>query len=506
MKILLTGQIRDADEYTIREEPVRSVDLMERAAEGLSGAIRHDFATSSRFRIFAGCGNNGGDGIALARMLAHRGKMVSLHLLKPDRDLSPDARINLERLPELENLEMSILGPDDSLPGIQGEEVVIDALFGSGLTREPEGNPARIIDHINRSDCKVIAVDLPSGLFGDDNRTNSRKHVVKATVTYSFQIPKLAFFLPENQEYVGRWSVIPIGLHPKFIENCVTPWHYTCQADVADWLTPRSKFDHKGRFGHAILFCGSTGKMGAAILAARAAIRSGCGLLTMHIPAGGNAIIQMAVPESMTIPDPDPGHWSTVGDLSRFTAAGAGPGIGLDPQTWSALSGLLSRSASPLVLDADALNLLAANPGSLLKVPQNSILTPHPGEYNRLFGEDPDDLTRLNRLRELAGTYRLVIVLKGAHTAVAGPDGSVWFNTTGNPGMAKGGSGDVLTGIITSLLARGLEPFTAARLGVYLHGLAGDLAAGENGLEALTAGDIINHIGPAFNRSQKPSI
>jgi NAD(P)H-hydrate epimerase len=208
----------------------------------------------------------------------------------------------------------------------------------------------------------------------------------------------------------------------------------------------------------------------------------------------------------MTVPDPDPDRWSTTGDLSRFTSAGAGPGIGQDPQTWRALSDLLSRSASPLVLDADALNLLSHNPGSLLKVPKDSILTPHPGEYNRLFGEDPDDLSRLNRLRELANAYRLVIILKGAHTAVAGPDGPVWFNTTGNPGMAKGGSGDVLTGIITSLMARGLEPFTAARLAVYLHGLAGDLAAAETGMEAMTAGDIIKQIGPAFNRIQKPLI
>jgi NAD(P)H-hydrate epimerase len=207
----------------------------------------------------------------------------------------------------------------------------------------------------------------------------------------------------------------------------------------------------------------------------------------------------------MTVPDRDPDSWSETHDLSRFTAAGAGPGIGQLPETWRALTYLLKKSTHPLVLDADALNLLAAHPGSLLQVPRKSILTPHPGEYNRIFGEDPDQLTRIFRLREMAKAYQLVIVLKGAHTAVAGPDGSVWFNSTGNPGMAKGGSGDVLTGIITSMLARGLEPFTAARLGVYVHGLAGDLAAAQNGYEALTAGDIINYLGAAFKRIQKRS-
>lgn len=505
MKILLTGQIRAADEFTIREEPVRSIDLMERAAEGLSSFIRSDFPSSSSFRIFAGNGNNGGDSIALARMLAHRGKQIRLYVLKSDRDSSPDNRTNLERLPDLNNLEMSMIGPNDPLPEIDADEVIVDAIFGSGLTREPAGNPARIIDHINASKCRVISVDIPSGLYGDDNRTNSRQHTVRATATYSFQFPKLCFFMPENLPFVGRWSVIPIGLHPAFIESCETPWHYTDGADAASWLPGRSKFDHKGTFGHAILFCGSTGKMGAAILAARAALRSGCGLLTIHIPSSGNAIIQGAVPEAMTDPDRDPDSWSETHDLSRFTAAGAGPGIGQLPETWRALTYLLKKSTHPLVLDADALNLLAAHPGSLLQVPRKSILTPHPGEYNRIFGEDPDQLTRIFRLREMTKAYQLVIVLKGAHTAVAGPDGSVWFNSTGNPGMAKGGSGDVLTGIITSMLARGLEPFTAARLGVYVHGLAGDLAAAQNGYEALTAGDIINYLGAAFKRIQKRS-
>jgi ADP-dependent NAD(P)H-hydrate dehydratase / NAD(P)H-hydrate epimerase len=218
------------------------------------------------------------------------------------------------------------------------------------------------------------------------------------------------------------------------------------------------------------------------------------------VPASGNAMVQTAVPEAMTIPDRDFHAWTAVPELSPYSAIGAGPGIGTDPETWKALEKLLNTSTIPLVLDADALNLLALNPGSLLQVPKNSILTPHPGEYKRLFGDDPDDYSRMMRLKDLAEFYQLVIVLKGAHTAVAGPDGSVWFNMTGNPGMATGGSGDVLTGLITGLVARGYEPYTAARLGVHLHGLAGDIASESTGLEALTAGDIIGSIGKAFLR------
>ncbi|MDD4645057.1 MAG: NAD(P)H-hydrate dehydratase, partial [Bacteroidales bacterium] len=345
-----------------------------------------------------------------------------------------------------------------------------------------------------------------SGLYGEDNRGNSRQHIIRAAETLSFQFPKICFFLPENDSFTGDWKVIPIGIHPDFILDVQTPWNYTDRSDAHGWLKCRAKFSHKGTFGHSLMIAGSTGKMGAAVLTATACIRSGSGLTTVLIPSDGNIIVQIAVPEAMTILDSNTSCWSTVPDLSPYSSIGVGPGIGTGIKSWNALERLLGESRVPLVLDADALNVISCHPGSLQRVPKNSILTPHPGEFKRLFGEDTDDYSRLMRLKELAEINGLVIVLKGANTAVAGPDGSVWFNTTGNPGMATGGSGDVLTGLITGLVAQGYDTFTAARLGVYVHGLAGDIASAETGMEALKAGDITNSIGKAFMRIHNYSI
>ncbi len=506
MKVLTTGQIRMADEYTISHEPVLSKDLMERAALGLAASLEANIRDYKTVRIFAGYGNNGGDGIALARLLSDKGHPVSLHVIKPEKDWSPDAKVNLDRLPDREKLTVTYLQPDSPLPAIDHDDLVIDAIFGSGLTREPEGFFATLIDHLNGSGARIVAVDIPSGLFGEDNRLNSRQHVIRAFQTLTFQFPKLSFFLSENQSFVGDWKVIPIGLHPDFIRNVDSPWNYIEPTDVTGWLKHRDKFSHKGIFGHSLLIAGSTGKIGAAVLSATACIRSGSGLTTVLIPTSGNSIIQTAVPEAMTFPDSNYDRWTHMPDLAPFTAIGAGPGIGTHPSTWKVLVKLLAESPVPLVLDADALNLLSQNPGSLLQVPKNSILTPHPGEFKRLFGECADDYTRLMKLKEMAELYGLVIVLKGAHTAVAGPDGSVWFNTTGNPGMASGGSGDVLTGLLTGLMAQGYDPLIAARMGVFLHGSAGDIAAGICGMESMVARDLTDSIGKAFLRIHNQTV
>jgi NAD(P)H-hydrate epimerase len=479
---------------------------MERAALGLASFIKAECRLSGAIRIFAGYGNNGGDGIALARLISNDGFMVDLHVILPEKSWSPDAKSNLDRLPERENLVVTYLQAGYPLPVIDKNDLVIDALFGTGLTREPEGFMAGVIGHVNKSGARVISVDIPSGLFGEDNRLNSRQHVIKADQTVTFQFPKLCFFLPENHPFVGDWKVVPIGLHPDFINDVDTPWNFIGPEDIFRWLKKRDKFSHKGNYGHSLIISGSTGKAGAAVLAASACIRSGSGLTTVMIPSHGNSIVQTAVPEAMTIPDSHTERWTSVPDLSPYSAIGAGPGTGTHPDSWKALEKVLLNSRVPLVLDADALNLLSLNPGSLLQVPKNSILTPHPGEFKRLFGEDADDYSRIMRLKELSAFYGLVLVLKGAHTAVAGPDGSVWFNITGNPGMATGGSGDVLTGIITGLAAQGYDPFTAARMGVFIHGSAGDIASESTGQEALTALNIIGSIGKAYLRIHKQTI
>lgn len=472
MKVLTTEQIREADEYTILNEPISPAGLMERAAGALTGWVTSHFPGPVTIRIFTGPGNNGGDGKVMARLLAQEGRKIHLHTLQSD----------------------------DMLPEISPDDLVIDTLFGSGLNREPEGIMAACIDLINQSEATVISVDIPSGLYGENNGSNSYKHVVRADITLTLEMPKLSLFLPENQLYTGEWHVVPIGLHPVFLAGADTPWHYMTDSDCRPWIKKREKFGHKGTYGHALLICGSKGKAGAAVLSANACIHTGCGLTTLHLPDGLDPILQSAVPEAMTISDPDPLKWTSVPDLAPYQALGVGPGIGTNPETGKALAELIRINRNPMVLDADALNLIAQNPDLLAQIPKKSILTPHPGEFRRLFGDYPDDYCRMEQLREIAAKRALVIVLKGAHTAVAGPDGTIWFNTTGNPGMATGGSGDVLTGMVTSLLAQGYEPFTAARLAVYLHGTAGDIAAELNGEEALVARDIIACIGQAFKR------
>ncbi len=498
MKILTTEQIRRADAYTITHEPVPSLDLMERAAFGLARYFEKQPWSYGNIRIFAGYGNNGGDGMALARLLSDKGRFVNLYLITPEKSWSPDAKANLNRLPEEENLEIRYPHTVSDFPDIDEGDLVIDAIFGTGLSCEPTGLIAELIDHINSSKAPVVSIDIPSGLFGEDNRLNTRKHVIKAFQTLTFEFPKLAFFLPENQAYVGEWKVIPINLHPDFTRDLPTQWNFISIEDARSWLKVRGKFSHKGKLGHSLMIAGSTGMAGAAVLAATACIRSGSGLTSVVIPGNANVIVQTALPEAMTIPDRNPDRWTEVPDLAPFTSIGIGPGIGTHSSTWAAMEKVLNSTRLPLVLDADALNLMNLNPGALLRLPKNCILTPHPGEFKRLFGDDTDDFTRILRLKDLSIFYRIVIVLKGAHTAVAGPDGSVWLNTTGNPGMATGGAGDVLTGLITGLLSQGYDPVIAARLGVYLHGLAGDLASEEMGQEALKAGDIVDYIGKAF--------
>lgn len=500
MKVFTTDQTRRADDFTIRNEPVASIDLMERAARAMATRIMASCPVQVPLQVFAGFGNNGGDGVAMARILAESGRRVELYVVHSDKGYSPDAQANLDRLHQVELSAFSYVGSIKDLPSIPPDHWVVDALFGSGLTREPEGIPAGIIDHINRSGAHVVSVDIPSGLFGEDNSLNTRKHVIRASETLALQAPRLSLFFPENYPFTGDWQVVPIGLHPEFIRNEETPYYYLTREDIRIMVKSRNRTDHKGVFGHALLVAGSSGKGGAAILAASACLRSGCGLLTLRIPGSVNPLLQVAVPEAMTDPDPDPDRWTLPPAIDRYDAMGLGPGIGTDPRTVEALLSTLDRAAKPLVLDADALNILAQDPENLTRIPKNSLLTPHPGEYKRLFGDDPDEYTQMQRLREITMRHELIVILKRSMTLIALPDGSVWFNTTGNPGMATAGAGDVLTGILVSLLAQGYKPVDAARVGVYLHGLAGDIAAAESGMEALIARDIVASIGKAFNR------
>ena len=490
MKVFNTEQIRSWDQYTILEEPIASIDLMERAADAFVQWFVSRFPDTERpICIYAGTGNNGGDGIAVARMLHQRFYTVKVFVCAFSGKQSADFEQQIAMLPPHNAVDVEWLGVDDPIAPVQEQTVIIDALFGSGLSRALEGPWADIIQRLNSFPNEKVAIDLPSGLFADKPSSGP---VLSVAHTFSFEIPKLAFFAAENADWVGEWDFGPIGLHPDYSDQTETPYRYLDQNWVQQAWKPRPKFSHKGTFGHALLINGSKGKMGAAALAASACLRTGVGLLSLHTPAIGYSILQTLVPEAMCSIDPSEDCWSDLPDIAPYTAIGLGCGIGQSTETVEVLKQLLETATKPLVLDADALNILAQHPDWFSLLPAGSILSPHPKEFSRLFGETNNHFERIEKQREMAAMHQVHLILKGAHTSIASPDGTCWFNSTGNPGMATGGSGDVLTGILTGLLAQGYSPEESCLLGVFIHGLAGDLASVHLGQTGLVASDIID--------------
>ena len=507
MKILSAAQTHQFDQATIRAQHITSAELMERAAGALAEWFYGAFhpAEVGEILVLCGPGNNGGDGLALARRLHQAGYTVRVALL-PAEKYAADYQHNRQRLPAAVPVAELQAG---ALPAIEPGAVVVDALFGTGLARPLAGLAAAVVKHLNAAPARVVAVDLPSGLFADAPQPAGGP-VVRAAHTVSFGLPKLAFLLPQNAGFVGEWHVEDIGLSQDFIDQADTPWHLTCwptattPADVA--LPKRSKFAYKNTFGHALLLAGSRGKMGAAVLSSGGCLRGGVGLLTVRVPGGGYDIIQTTRPEAMCLPDPQADFISELPELTDYQAVGVGPGLGQEAATRAVLEKLLREAKVPLVLDADALNLLGAHRELLDLLPENTVLTPHIGEFARLTEKTNDDYHRLDLLRQFTQKYRCVVILKGAYTAVGAPDGQVYFNTTGNPGMGTGGSGDVLTGLVLALRAdQRLAPLLATRLAVLAHGRAGDLAAQETGEAGLIAGDLVRHIGPALQQLEQPA-
>ncbi|MBW8049729.1 MAG: NAD(P)H-hydrate dehydratase [Cytophagales bacterium] len=499
MKILTSKQIREADAYTIAHEPIASIDLMERASASFVKWFVDHFHKQKAIKIFCGLGNNGGDGLAVGRMLLEKNYKVEVFAIRHSDVTSEDFTVNEQRLSNLTGIKN--IYPGKNLPSISKNNVVIDAVFGSGLTRPVKGLCGEVIQHINKSKCTVVAIDIASGLYCDE--LNNDKNIVHATHTVSFQNPKLSLLLPQNEVYTGDWHLVPIGLDEGFIESMDTNNYYIDRYLVKKIVKRRAKFSHKGTFGHALLITGSYGKMGAALLAAKACLRSGAGLLTMHIPKCGYEIVQTALPEAMVTVDDSNDYFTTIPEIEKYSAIGIGPGLGMDKLTQKALSQLIQKSSKPLVIDADAINIIGKNKDIFRQIPANSIFTPHPKEFERVArivnpSRPANDYERLDLLRTFAAKTKSFIVLKGAHTCIATPDCDCYFNSTGNPGMATAGSGDVLTGIITGLLAQGYSPFEAAILGIYLHGLAGDIAAKKFGKEAMIASDMVKMLGNAY--------
>ena len=498
MKILSAAQIKEADRYTIDHEPIRPIDLMERAAEACVQHIIKNSKEPADYILISGKGNNGGDGLAIARLLADSGFSLHVYVLEYTDSASDDFILNLERLKSQAKANVMHINSADDIE-LNDQSTIIDAILGTGINKPTEGLIAEVIDKVNKSGLRVIAVDVPSGMSIDEPSAK-KTSIIHAALTLTFQQPKLAFMFPESAEYVGEFEVLDIHLNTSFLPNASCKYFYLNDDDIAPLLRTRPKFSHKGTFGHSLLIAGSYGKMGAAILASEACLRSGTGLLSVHIPASGYQIMQSTVPEAMVSTDTDPDHLSTLPDISIYTSIGIGPGIGTHAASAKALKKLIQTAEAPLVIDADALNIISENKTWLGFLSHQSILTPHPKEFDRLTKVHGDSWARLESARTLAQKHGIIIVLKGAHTAIALPDGSVWFNSTGNPALAKGGSGDILTGIITALLARGYGPYIAAAMGVYLHGLAADIAVSEINAESLIATDVISHLSAAFDK------
>jgi hydroxyethylthiazole kinase-like uncharacterized protein yjeF len=502
MKILTAQQMREADAYTIKNEPIASIDLMERAADILS--YKWGGYPLEKLFIFCGPGNNGGDGLALARLLIEGGEQPQVYILSADK-YSSDFKVNEKRWRELKPHLIHYIKSTKDFPMITKEDCVIDALFGTGLSKPISGLAADVITHINASGAKVISVDMPSGLFADEH-TLAENAVVHATRTLTFQSPKLSFFFPENAERVGEWEVLNIELDKEFIAKLPSQKTVITKELVQSFLKPRKKFSHKGDYGHALLITGGWGKMGAAVMTTRACLRMGAGLTTVHLPKHGVPIIQAAAPEAMAQIDFHDMYFTDNIEPDKYSAVGVGPGIGTEEATQTALKHLmLYEKKVPLVLDADALNIISMNKDWLRIIPHHSILTPHPKEFERLTYAMPNDFARHEMQLEFSKAHHVYVVLKGAHTCITTPEGEAFFNMTGNAGMAKGGSGDALTGMLTSLLAQGYSPLESCLVGVYMHGLAGDLAAEKLGMDGMITSDLIEELPGAWKKLRQES-
>lgn len=489
MKIFNTENIRKADKITISAQNLTSYELMERAAtEAFLWIKKHFPDKETTFHVFCGQGNNGGDGLVIARLLHKDHYPVKVDVVEAAGKPSDDFKTALKNL-----LESGIEdNKGDSYPYEKGKLIYIDALFGIGFNRELPEVVKNVIEKINRCEGYVLSIDTPSGLFMDRPTTIA----VKSDYVLTFQFPKLSFFLPGNSAFVNKIAVLDIGLDKDFIAQTPTYHYYTDRKEIAHRFRHVKPHAHKGTQGHAFIIGGSYGKVGAVCLSAKAALKSGCGLVTAYLPKCGYEVIQSYFPEAMAVTDGDT-HIQKISFDGQPKAIGLGPGIGQHPETQQAVLNFLKLQTKPLVIDADALNILAQNKEALQYLPESTILTPHPKELERLMGSWDNDFEKLHKMKAFSTRYGVVLVAKDAHTLIVDGE-SVYVNATGNAALATGGSGDCLTGIITGLLAQGYPPADAAIVGVYLHGLTSDIGVKETGTQAFTASDILHYLGKAY--------
>lgn len=500
MKIFTSAQIHELDKYTIQHEPIKSIDLMERAAKAITETVMRRWSNQTPVVVFAGPGNNGGDALAVSRMLATQGYDVKVYLFNISGRLSDDCAANRQRVIDCKRIKafMEVTTKFDP-PTLQAGDLVIDGLFGSGINKPLAGGFAALVRYINQCPARVVSIDMPSGLMTEDNSFNVRSNIIRADLTLTLHGKKLSMFLADCQEFLGEIQVLDIRLSDEYVKKTDALYTLLEESDIRPRILHRDDFAHKGSMGNALLVAGSYGMSGAAVLAARACLRAGAGKVTVHTPRKNYGIMQVSVPEAVLQMDHEETYFSEAVDSDNFDALGIGPGLGQLENTAIAFIAQLKRTQCPIVADADALNILANHRAWIPQLPKDIILTPHPKEFDRLSSVASNgSYERLQRAKDMAQNLHAYIILKGHYSALCLPDGHVVLNPTGNSGMATAGSGDVLTGIITGLLARGYQRRDACEVGMYLHGLAGDLAAKDLGKESLVASDIIRYLPKAF--------
>ncbi len=504
MKIFSSDEINTIRQYTLREQGISMRQFIETVGESLAIEIITTLVPGHRLVVFAGPELNGAYALSVSRHLALQGYHPSVFLFNigGNRATADCAAVRDRLREDCGDLDFTeVTGLQFSMPDLQGDVTVIDGLFGSERTKPLSGGYQSIVRYINEMAQRIVSLDVPSGLLVDAVDGLINRNIIHATLTLAIGMPRVAFFMKENSELLGNWKVVPVDFSALAVERA--PWKYRLieKTDVRHLMAPRDPFASKADCGDAVIFAGSYGMLGAAVLAAQGALRGGAGKVTVHSPRCGFFVLQTAVPCALYESDPGDVAITDIELAHDYKAVAIGPGIGTADVTIDALDSFLkiaNANSRPLVLDADALNCIAIRPAMLNHIPVMSILTPHAGEFDRLFGRQPSSYARLLKAIDVAHQRHVIIVLKGRFTAIVRPDGKVYFNPTGSSALATGGTGDVLTGLLAAFLAQGMRPEFAAVVAPYVHGLAGELAAQVHGAFGVTASDVAEQIGRAI--------
>ncbi|WP_298497774.1 NAD(P)H-hydrate dehydratase [uncultured Algibacter sp.] len=497
MKVFSKEQIYEGDKLTAERQKITSTDLMERAGTQIFNWIHTRMQGAQvPVHVFCGIGNNGGDGLVLARHLITHGYNVNTYIINCSDKRSKDFLINYDRIKNVTKKWPVLLSCSDDFPEIHPDDIIVDAVFGIGLNRPIDEWVKNLFMRFRESKAFTLAIDIPSGLY-PDKAVEDEDAVVWAGFTLSFASPKLVFFLPETAKYTVQWEVLDIGLDQEFLFTTQTEVELIGKLEVLPNHIPREKFSHKGQFGHSLIIGGSYGKIGAVTLASRAALSAGAGLITAYIPKCGYHALQASFPEAMVITDNDEEKITSIKFDIEPTVVAFGIGAGLDTKTIAAFTAFLKTNKSPLVIDADGINILSKKKSLLKLLPEATILTPHPKELERLIGSWKDDFDKLNKIKAFSKKHKVIILVKGANSITVYED-KLYVNTTGNPGLSTAGSGDVLTGIITGLISQGYNPLVATIIGVYLHGKSADIAVEDFGYQSLISSHVIDYLGEAY--------